>query len=447
MNFKEAADYLYSLGNEMQAMKLGLESIGMLAGRFEHPERKFPSVHIAGTNGKGSTAAMVDAILRAGKWRTGFYSSPHLVSITERIRIDGQAISEGEFALLATRVRETSERLVTMKQLESVPTFFEQVTMIAFLFFAGRNVDLAVLEVGMGGRLDATNICRPVVTAITPIGFDHQHCLGDTLTAIAGEKAGILKPGIPAVIAPMKGEAIAAVTARADVVEAPVILVEDEVRAADLLRIEVVSGTEALRHTGKCYLGYRNSRAEYAAWINLRGRHQAINALTAIHIAEEVKRAGFGIPLGAVNQGLSEVVWPGRLEIVDPINGNPAMLLDGAHNLSGAVTLRAFLDEHFSDRQITMIFGVMRDKEVGSMAELLFPAARRIILTRVDNPRTVDPADIAAPDEVVRIGSAAEALTAARQATSRDGLIVICGSLYLIGEIKALLNPPTASRV
>lgn len=440
MNFTEAVTYLYSLGNEMQAMKLGLDSISILAAEFEHPERKFPAVHIAGTNGKGSTAAMVESILRAGKFRTGFYSSPHLVSITERITINGQPISEGDFARMATRVRETGERLVTMKKLDSLPTFFEQLTMIAYLFFARQNITLAVLEVGMGGRLDATSICRPVVTAITPVAMDHQQYLGDTLTAIAGEKAGIIRPGIPVVIAPMKGEAVAAITARAREVGAPIILIEQQVRAADMFQIEIAGDINALRHIGKCHIRYRNSRAEYAAWVNLRGRHQAINALTAIHIAEQVNRAGFRIPLSAVNEGLDKVVWPGRLEIHDRVNGGPALLLDGAHNIAGATTLRAFLDEYLQDLPITLIFGVMQDKDVKPMTDLLFPAAERIILTRVGNSRSADPEDIAGPSDALRTQTVSDALSAARRITPPEGLIVACGSLYLIGEIKALLG-------
>src|SRR5262247_3839328 len=210
MNFEEATEYLYSLGNETLAMKLGLESVRALARALDDPQRKFPAIHIAGTNGKGSTAAMTASVLRAAGLRAGLYTSPHLVSITERIRIGDDEIAPDEFARLATDVRAAGERLVADSALPASPTFFEQVTMIAYLYFAEREVDLAVMEVGLGGRLDATNICEPVVTAITPIDFDHQNYLGDTLSSIAGEKAGIIKSGVPLVIAPQPGEAMSA---------------------------------------------------------------------------------------------------------------------------------------------------------------------------------------------------------------------------------------------
>src|SRR5262247_688932 len=227
MNFEEATEYLYSLGNETLAMKLGLESVRALARISNDPQKRFPAVHIAGTNGKGSTAAMTASVLRAAGLRVGLYTSPHLVSITERIRIGADEIAPGEFARLATDVRAAGERLVAENAAPAPPTFFEQVTMIAYLYFAERKVDLAVLEVGLGGRLDATNICEPVVTAITPVGFDHQKYLGDTLASIAGEKAGIVKPGVPVVIAPQSGEPMKTIAARCEELNAPMIVTSD----------------------------------------------------------------------------------------------------------------------------------------------------------------------------------------------------------------------------
>src|SRR5215475_14342484 len=223
MNFEEATEYLYGLGNETLAMKLGLESVRALARGLDDPQRKFPAIHIAGTNGKGSTAAMTASVLRAAGLRAGLYTSPHLVSITERIRVDGDEIAPDEFARLGADVRAAGERLVAENALPAPPTFFEQVTMIAYLYFAERKVDLAVLEVGLGGRLDATNICEPVVTAITRIGFDHQKYLGDTLESIAAEKAGIIKPSVPVVIAPQSVEAMNAIVERCMEMKAPMV--------------------------------------------------------------------------------------------------------------------------------------------------------------------------------------------------------------------------------
>src|SRR5262245_4285301 len=259
MNFEEATEYLYSLGNETLAMKLGLESVRALASALDDPQRKFPAVHIAGTNGKGSTAAMTASVLRAAGLRPGLYTSPHLVSITERIRIGDDEIAPDEFERLATDVRAAGERLVAESALPAPPTFFEQVTMIAYLYFAERKLDLAVLEVGLGGRLDATNICEPVVTAITPVGFDHQKYLGDTLASIAGEKAGIVKPGAPVVVAPQSGEAMTAIIARCRELNAPMI------ETSDPLDIEA-AGDENI---GRYRFRYRTRHDEYAVRLGL----------------------------------------------------------------------------------------------------------------------------------------------------------------------------------
>src|SRR5499427_2726895 len=295
MNFEEAIKYLYSLGNETLAMKLGLESVRALARALDDPQRKFPAVHIAGTNGKGSTAAMTASVLRGAGLRAGLYTSPHLVSITERIRIGDDEIAPDEFARLSTDVRAAGERLVAESAAPAPPTFFEQVTMIAYLYFAEREVDLAVLEVGLGGRLEATNICEPVVSAITPIGFDHQKYLGDTLASIAGEKAGIVKPGAPVVIAPQSGEAMKAIVARCEEMNAPMIVTS---KPFDL---EAASGDDNI---GRYRFRYRASRDEYALRLGLRGRHQITNAVVAIHIAEQLRVAGFDIPQSAIVEGL-----------------------------------------------------------------------------------------------------------------------------------------------
>ena len=250
---------------------------------------------------------MTESVLRAAGLRAGLYTSPHLVSITERIRIGGDEIAPDDFARLATEVRATGERLVAENALPAPPTFFEQVTMIAYLYFAEKKVDLAVLEVGLGGRLDATNICEPVVTAITPVGFDHQQYLGDTLASIAGEKAGIVKPGVPVVIAPQSGEAMNAIVARCEELNAPMIVTSNP------FDVEAVGGGENI---GRYRFRYRATRDEYALRLGLRGRHQITNAVVAIHIAEQLRIAGFDIPQSAIVEGLNNAEWPGRLEMI-----------------------------------------------------------------------------------------------------------------------------------
>ncbi len=433
MNFDEATKYLYSLGNEILAMKLGLESVRALARASGAPQSRFPAIHIAGTNGKGSTAAMTASILRASNLRAGLYTSPHLVSVTERIRIGEDEIDKDDFARLATDVRATSERLVAEKELPVIPTFFEQMTMIAYLYFAEREVDLAVLEVGLGGRLDATNICEPVVTAITPIGFDHQQYLGDTLSSIAGEKAGIVKPGVPVVIAQQSGEAMAAIIERCDRLNAPIIVTSNP------FGIEAIDGVENI---GRYRFRYCATLGEYNAESGLRGRHQIANALVAIHIAEQLQIAGFDIPQAAIIEGLNNTKWPGRLEIVRSSPATAPLLLDGAHNAAGAKALREFLDESFHSIPITIIFGAMADKAIGEMSEIIFPAASQVIVTRIASPRAAEPGEIAETvhHDVIPIETANLALIEALRITPPDGLIVVCGSLFLIGEISQSLS-------
>ncbi|MBO0857716.1 MAG: bifunctional folylpolyglutamate synthase/dihydrofolate synthase [Chloracidobacterium sp.] len=429
MSFEEAIEYLYSLGNETLAMKLGLETVSALAHALGDPQRRFPAVHIAGTNGKGSTSATTASVLSAAGLRAGLYTSPHLVSITERIRIGADEIPPEEFTRLATIVRAAGERLVVENTLPAPPTFFEQMTMIAYLYFAEREVKLAVLEVGLGGRLDATNICEPVVTAITRIGFDHQQYLGDTLQSIAGEKAGIVKSGVPAVVAPQSGEAMSAIAARCEEMNAPIILTSAP------FDIEPGSGDENI---GRYSFRYRTSSDEYALRLGLRGLHQITNATVAIHIAEQLRIEGFDIPRAAIIKGLNKAEWPGRLEMLRLSSPQAPLLLDGAHNTDGARALRDFLDEHFRSTQITIIFGAMADKAIGEMGDILFPAATRVIVTRIANPRAADPGAIAEAShrDVIRIENGDEALDEALRITPPGGLIVVCGSLFLVGEIR-----------
>ena len=443
MDYRETITYLYSLGHETLAMKLGLDSVRALARAFDNPQRRYSAVHIAGTNGKGSTAAMTEAIGRAAGLRVGLYTSPHLIEITERIRVDGQDITPEDFARLATDVRAMSERLVRESILPAPPTFFEQVTMIAFLYFAERQVDLVVLEVGLGGRLDATNICEPLVTAITPIGFDHQQYLGHTLAAIAGEKAGIIKSATPAVIAPQEPQVMAVIAERCAQLNAPLIAVEEQPREFELMSDDEKeqSSQNQLLRAGLDRFHYRTAMASYDVSLNLRGRHQVINALTAIHIAEQLNLRGLNLSAQAITDGLSHVEWPGRLEMLAT---KPPLLLDGAHNPAGARSLRAFLDEH-GRVPLTFIFGAMGDKDIAEIAAILFPAARVVVATRVANERAAHATVIAAQADgldcqVICTASVAEALAEARRLTPVNGLICACGSLYLIGEIKKILS-------
>ncbi len=427
--YEDAVAYLFGLGNEVAAMKLGLDSVALLLDRLGSPHRAVPSVIVAGTNGKGSVSCMVESIVRTAGLTTGLYTSPHLVSVEERVRVAGRQIPRERFAELAWTVRTASEALVDSGALDAPPTFFEQVTAIAFLEFAARRVDVAILEVGMGGRLDATNIVEPLVAVVTSIALDHQQYLGDTLAAIAVEKAAVIKRGAAAVIAHQPLEALEPLIARC--------------LACDVL--PVFAGEPEIHHSenGRFTFSYETENARYERLtLGLRGRHQVENAMAAVHAAEALTSAGVSIPKSAVSEGLASAEWPGRLEM---ILGSPPVLLDGAHNAAGAEMLRAYLDE-FCHSPLTLVFGALEDKAIREMAGELFPAARTVVVTRPKTARSADlgPMVSSLPDarggaRPVVTRTVDEALAWAFHVTPRDGLICVAGSLYLVGEARERL--------
>jgi dihydrofolate synthase/folylpolyglutamate synthase len=362
--------------------------------------------------------------------RAGLYTSPHLVSIQERVRIDGREITREEFARHATQVREASERV--HEESGALPTFFEQVTAIALNAFRDASVELAILETGLGGRLDATTAAGASTVAITPVALDHQEYLGDTLAEIASEKAAIIREGVRAVVAPQ------------DRVANEVIL-----RRCLEVGVEPRFSTEDLSVEGACGEGrlrvrLKTKREEYAGvCLALRGRHQLTNAALAVALAETLADDGFEITREHVIKGLESAEHAGRLELIE--SDGRTMLLDGAHNPAGARALRAYLDE-FEGRKVTLVFGAMRDKALAELGSVLFPFAERLVLTEPRSPRaaTVEELLRAVPAEdpphsVALAPSAADALTLARAQTPTGGTICVTGSLYLVGEIKALL--------
>jgi dihydrofolate synthase / folylpolyglutamate synthase len=428
-SYEEAVAYLYGLGNEVAAMKLGLESITRLLERLGDPQRSFAAAIVAGTNGKGSVSCMLESIARTAGLTTGLYTSPHLVAIEERVRVAGRQLPRDRFAELAARVRDAAEALVDEGALPAPPTYFEQMTAIAFLEFAARRVDLAVLEVGMGGRLDATNVVAPLVAVVTSVALDHQQYLGETLAEIAAEKAAVIKPGAAAVIAHQPIEALEPLMARC--------------LACDVL--PVFAGEPEIHHSenGRFTFSYETEHDRYERLsLGLRGRHQVENAMVAVHAAEALRRSGLGIPRTAIAEGLATAEWPGRLEM---LLGAPPVLLDGAHNPAGAAALRAYLDE-FCHCPLTLVFGAMEDKQIAEMAAELFPAARAVVLTRPNTPRAADPARLATTLPPARGGgrpvvtrTVDEALAWAFHVTPRDGLVCVAGSLYLVGEARSRL--------
>jgi dihydrofolate synthase/folylpolyglutamate synthase len=428
MEFSETLSYLLSLGLETLAIKLGLRNTELLLEELGNPQHSFASVQIAGTNGKGSTAVMLDSICRQAGMRTGLFTSPHLISITERIKISGREISSAEFAELATRVRTAAESLVAQGKLQALPTFFEHVTAIAFLAFKEASVELAILETGLGGRLDATTVAGARVVAITPIALDHQEYLGATLAEIAAEKAAIIKPGTTAIIAAQQEEASNVILQRA---------AECEVEPSlDDYAISILAATTDGRFT----INFETKHGRYQSLLlGLRGRHQIENAATAIRIAEALSQQGWKIPPAAIATGIEMAEHAGRLQV------HEGYLLDGAHNPAAAQTLRGYLDE-FIKVPLTLVFGAMRDKNLVEMAAMLFPAATQLVLTQVNNPRSASAEELheiaiamAVPNVFVT-HSVSEALAKANAVTSTPGLVCITGSLYLLGEAKAIIN-------
>ena len=405
MRFAESVQYLLSLGHETLTIKLGLRNTELLLRSLDNPERSFPAVQIAGTNGKGSTAVMLDSICRAAGMKTGLYTSPHLVSITERIQIFGQQISEEDFARHTATVRAASQRLLESKQLEALPTFFEQLTAIALLAFREARIQLAILETGLGGRLDSTTAAKAGIVAITPIAMDHEQYLGHTIESIASEKAAIIRPGVKAIIARQEPEALAVLLRRCEETGVRPVLAGRESASVDATKVR----------------------------IGLRGRHQIVNAQVAILLAQTLS-----IPAEAIVHGIETAQHPGRLEL---LAGEPPILLDGAHNPAGAQALRSFLNE-FGRRPLTMVFGAMGDKQLEQIGEILFPLADKLILTAIDNPRAASVETLQSiatrfgPESVTKLETVAEAFTSALSNTSPQGMICITGSLYLIGEWK-----------
>ncbi|HZB44430.1 MAG TPA: Mur ligase family protein [Pyrinomonadaceae bacterium] len=431
MNFDEALRYLLGLGHETLAMKLGLDNVARLLARLGEPQRAYPSVQLAGTNGKGSAAAMLEAMARAAGLRTGLYTSPHLVSITERIKIAGREISREGFARGATIVRGAAEELE--RETGALPTFFEQVTAIALAAFRAEGVELAVLETGLGGRLDATTAAGARVVAVTPVALDHQEYLGHTLAEIAAEKAAIIRPGVRAVLAPQPPEAEAVILARCR--ECGV----EPRRTAKEVEVEGVCGEGRLR------VSLKTERDEYrGVCLALRGRHQVVNAGVAVALAETLREEGFAVSREHVVAGLESAEHAGRLEL--DASGAPRVLYDGAHNEAGARALRAYLDE-FVGAPVTLVFGAMRDKELGKIGAALFPAARHLVFTRPDNARAAPVEELvravpvpAGSSTITLAPSSRDALTIARSLAGPEGIVCVTGSLYLVGEIKGWLD-------
>jgi dihydrofolate synthase/folylpolyglutamate synthase len=437
--YQTAVESLYALGQELAntpSERFNLAYMRAMLRELGDPQRRLASVLIAGTNGKGSTAATLASILRAAGHRTGLYTSPHLLRVNERIRINGEEISEEQFGDIHQRVEAVARRLVEAGELPWHPSFFEVLTAMAFDYFAGAGVEVAVLEVGMGGRLDATNVVEPVVSVITDIALDHQKFLGDTITQIAHEKAGIIRPGGVVITLPQHPEAN-------DVIGNAI--AERGAHAVSAVPYVPPVAPGAHEVPGVAPNGVRTSyplRAmgeQIVVDSPLVGRHQLRNIALAIAAAEVLNRTGFPVTARDIERGIRETRWPGRFQRIAATARSPEIILDVAHNPAGAWALRSALSEYAGERPLMLVFGVMRDKAVAEIAEILFPVAEHVIATRADNPRSASPEEIR--DAATRTGTEVEtaptvaaALARARQLASVDAIIVITGSIYVVGE-------------
>jgi dihydrofolate synthase / folylpolyglutamate synthase len=424
MNHREALEYLASKGNEVQMMHLGLHRTRAMMEALSNPQDKYPSIHIAGTNGKGSVAAMSESILRHAGLVTGLYTSPHLVRVEERIRVNGRQISARRFAALATRIRRTETTLLENKILDRPLTTFEFLTCAAFLNFAKAKVDIAVFEVGLGGKLDSTNIIHPLVSVITGISLDHQNYLGRTLTKIAGEKAGIIKEGVPVISGCTTPAPRRVLCRQAKAVQAPM-----------LEAFQDCAIRNQKRKRGRFSFDLRTPRRQYRNLrLSLAGEYQVRNATLAVLAIEALQ--SFPIKIQDIRAGLAGTGWSGRL---DEYQARRRTLLDGAHNPEGAQLLRDFLIKE-KEKEVHFVFGVVRDKNIRGIGGAIFPIATSIHLTPLVNTRSAAPAEVAAMHKRyaprIKIHSdMREALRAAWKDCSASGLVVVTGSLYLVGEL------------
>jgi dihydrofolate synthase/folylpolyglutamate synthase len=459
LSYESAIQELLKLGHELHQAppgKFELSYVRVLLEALGHPERRFKSVLIAGTNGKGSTAATLSSILIAAGHRTGLYTSPHLVRVNERIRINDVEISDDDFSRVYDRVEAVAQQLLASGHVPWHPSFFEMLTAMCFLYFAEGGVEVAVLEAGMGGRLDATNVVEaPCISVITDISLDHMKYLGNTIREIAREKAGIIRPGGVVVTLPQHPEAN-------DVIGNTIL--ELNAKAANAVQYvppvspgappasTVAEGGELRNRYPLAVMG-----REIMVDSPLYGRHQFRNIALAVAAAEQLNDIGVRVSPDDIERGIRQTRWPGRFQVVPAAHGYPDIVLDGAHNPAGAWALRAALSQRYPDAPITMVFGVMRDKAVSEVVEILFPLATRVIVVQPHNPRAASAEEIRAAASRICTNILSESTVAAAieracslvqqdeslsEAAERPtgSLVVVAGSIYVVGEALTALE-------
>ena len=460
MSYENAVASMFALGHELAqtpSQKFDLAHMRVLLSAMGRPERTFPSVLIAGTNGKGSTAATLASILRASGLKTGLYTSPHLMRINERIRVNGSEIGDDEFAAIHGEVDRVAEKLVERGELPWHPSFFEMMTAIAFRYFERERVDVAVLEVGMGGRLDATNVVEPLVSVITDISLDHQKFLGNTVGEIAREKVGIIRAGGVVVTLPQQPEAndvigntileLGAHGVSAVQYVPPVSPGSTEYLVPSVEeRRSIAENADDPKDLFRCRYPLQVMGKQILVETPLVGWHQLRNVALAVSAAEELSKVGVaGITPESIERGIRETHWPGRFQVLPAREGWPEIVFDVAHNPAGAWALRSALSERYDDRPLIFVFGAMRDKAISEMTEILFPVAERVIATRPENPRSATPEEIEQAGsrtgtEIEQVGDVRMALERARECAGPKAVIVVTGSIYLVGEVMSMLR-------
>ena len=455
MDYRSVIDYLNGFINferlpepRFNTLPQDLERFRAMLTELGDPQHKYPVIHIAGTKGKGSTAAILASILRESGYKTGLYTSPHLVSVRERIRVDGRMVSRRQFASLIDRIRRTAaveplQAVVELRERLAFRTVFEHLTAAALLEFARRRVDIAVIETGLGGKLDATVVLDPVVSVLTPIGLDHTAVLGDTIAEIAADKAHIIKPGVPAVSAPQRPEALAELKARAEKVSAPLLSAPGR-KEFDAVRCSL-KGTKFRASRGWLDCGELR--------INLAGRFQLDNLSTALTALEQLAGVGIRLRLDAVRRALAGMRWPGRLQ---SIPGKPPLILDGSHNTLSFEALREALDELYPTGSLRVVLTALRGKPLQRMIELLAAKAEKFHLAPLQFPKGMDAGELAEAAEMAGVRAEIhrnipEAFESAKSETSLGQAILATGSFYLVGELlrhlRGIKPPPADGRI
>lgn len=423
------ASYRYLEQAQLFGIRLGLENIQAVLEDFGNPHQSYPVIHVAGTNGKGSVCAMLEKIFRLPGYRTGLYTSPHLVDVRERIQVNGNLIREKDLKELLDEIEKRERKLKAGGRVAGALTYFEILTIAAFLYFARKKVDLAILEVGMGGRFDATNVVRPEVSVITTVSYDHQQYLGSSLEKIAFEKAGIIKEGVPCVCGVRSPDALRVIKKRCREAGARLVQVFGQ-------RRKFSAGEDG---RGEFFL-YRTDTATYKFRPSLPGRHQGENAAVAVAASELMRERGWRLGKKKIIQGVESASWPGRLEI---FGSAPPVVLDGCHNEAGAMVVNRFWKKTFN-RPAILVFGVMKDKEIEKIARWLFPLASRVVLTRPSLERAAGPLDVAARlpgyrDRYFLEEDVPAALRLALVLSGGEVPVLVAGSLFLVGEARQFL--------